>query len=50
MTRQERIENKGYKVIFDMNGRSVFASKNNGLTKIKGTSITELHRKIFGYA
>ena len=50
MTRQERIENKGYKVIFDMNGRSVFASKNNGLSKIKGTSITGLHRQIFGYA
>jgi len=50
MTRQERIENKGYKVIFDINGRSVFAIRNNGLNKIKGTSITDLHGKIFGYA
>lgn len=49
MTRQKRIENKGYKITFDMNGKSVFAIKNNGLTKIKGSSITDLHKKIFGY-
>lgn len=49
MTRQKRIENKGYKIIFDMNGKSVFASKNNGLRKIKGSSITDLHNQIFGY-
>ena len=49
MTRQERIENKGYKVIFDMNGRSVFAVRNNGMTNIKGTSVTNLHKTIFGY-
>lgn len=48
-SRQERIESKGYKVIFAMTGRSVFAIKNNGLKKIWGSSVTHLHRKIFGY-
>lgn len=49
MTRQKRIENKGYKVVFAMSGNSVFATKNNGLTKIKGTSVSNLHKQIFGY-
>ena len=49
MKRQKRIESKGFKIIFSMSGESVFAIKNNGLTKIKGSSVTDLHRKIFGY-
>lgn len=48
MIRQERIERKGYKVIRDISG-CIFASKNNGLVKIKGNSVTDLHKKIFGY-
>lgn len=49
MTRQQRIEKKGYKVTFSMQSGKPFAHKNNGLTKIWGESITDLHRKIFGY-
>jgi hypothetical protein len=49
MTRLERIENKGYEVTNFMSGNGVQASKNNGTTKITGTSITDLHKKIFGY-
>jgi hypothetical protein len=49
MKRQKRIEKHGYKIIFDMSGQSVFAKKNNGLISVKGSSVTDLHRKIFGY-
>lgn len=47
MKRQKRLETKGYRITFDINGRSVFAQK--GLSKIKGTSVTDLHKKVFGY-
>lgn len=50
MTRQnkiKRIENKGWKITFAMSGNYVFAS--NGLLNLKSTSITGLHKKIFGY-
>tara|TARA_B110000858_G_C17700447_1_gene425646 strand:- start:484 stop:627 length:144 start_codon:yes stop_codon:yes gene_type:complete len=47
MRRLDRIENKGFKVIVHMNGNGCFAEKNN--VKFKGTSITNLHKKIFGY-
>jgi len=46
MKRLERIERKGYKVIADLSG-VVFAEKNG--RQIKANSITELHKKIFGY-
>jgi hypothetical protein len=49
MTRLNRLESKGWKVSQSMNSNSMFATKNNGLTKVKGTSITDLHKKIFGY-
>jgi hypothetical protein len=49
MNRQERIEKKGYDIIYSMCGRFVFASEFGGLRKIQGTSITDLHKKIFGY-
>jgi hypothetical protein len=47
MKRQTRIEEKGYKVTFYMSGNGCQATKNN--TTVKGTSITNLHKKIFGY-
>ena len=49
MTRLQRLNKKGYKVTYHMSGRGCFASKNNGLNKVKGSSVTDLHRKIFGY-
>jgi len=47
MKRLTRLENAGYKVITDINSGNVFAKK--GLRIIKGTSITDIHKKIFGY-
>ena len=32
-----------------MSGNGCQATKNNGLTKVIGTSITDLHKQIFGY-
>lgn len=49
MKRLERIENAGYRVTNYMSGNGCQATKNNGPTKIKGSSITDLHKKIFGY-
>ena len=49
MTRLQRLEDKGWKVVKYMSGNGCQATKNNGLTKVKGTSITDLHRQIFGY-
>ena len=49
MTRLQRLEKHGWHVINYMSGNGCQATKNNGLTKIKGTSITELHNRIFGY-
>lgn len=49
MTRLARLEKKGWNVVNFMNGDGCIATKNNGLTKVKGTSITDLHKKIIGY-
>lgn len=49
MKRLQRLENKGWNVTINMSGNGCFATKNNGLTKIKGTSISDLHSQIFGY-
>lgn len=49
MKRLERLENNGWKVTVYMNGNGCQATKNNGLTKTTGSSITDLHRHIFGY-
>lgn len=49
MKRLERLENNGWKVTAYMSGNGYQATKNNGLTKIAGSSITDLHSQIFGY-
>ena len=52
MKRLNRLENKGWKVVIcspQCGEPSAFASKLNGLRKIKGSSITDLHKQIFGY-
>ena len=49
MKRLARLEKHGWKIGHYMSGRGCQATKNNGLTKITGTSITDLHRQIFGY-
>ena len=49
MTRLERLEKHGWKVVNYMSGNGCQASKNNGLKKVTGTSITDLHYQIFGY-
>lgn len=41
-----RIERKGYSIVANFNG-SYTAKKNN--TTINATSITALHRELFGY-
>jgi len=48
MTRLKRIENHGYKVYYHISGKGVIAVK-AGLKKIKGKSITDMHKQIFGY-
>ena len=48
MTRLQRLEKAGYKVSVLMQGTGAIAEKNG--RKVKGTSITNLHKKIFGYA
>ena len=47
MRRLECLEKKGWKVSVFLSGNGAIATRNN--TKIKGTSITDLHKKIFGY-
>ena len=47
MTRRQRLENHGWKIVTFMSGNGYQAIKNN--KKITGTSVTDLHRKIFGY-
>jgi len=47
MERLKRIESKGYKVQVYASGGGAIATK-NGRT-IKGTSISNLHKLIFGY-
>jgi hypothetical protein len=47
MTRRKRLESHGWKVIVFMSGDGCQAVKNN--YKVTGTSITDLHYKIFGY-
>jgi len=47
MTRLQRLESKGWNVVTFMSGNGAEATKGN--TKIKGTSITDLHKKIIGY-
>ena len=42
----EKIERKGYKVTFAMQGNAVFAEKNN--RTIKADNITQLLKKITG--
>ena len=49
MTRLARLEKNGWSVVSFMSGNGCMATKNNGLTKIKGSSITDLHNKIIGY-
>lgn len=49
MKRLKNLENHGWRVIFYMCGTGCQASKNNGLTKISASSVTALHKKIFGY-
>lgn len=47
MTRLARLEKNGWNVVNYMSGNGCQANKNN--TTIKGTSITDLHKKIIGY-
>lgn len=47
MKRLQVIESKGYKVTVFMSGNGAQAVKGN--TTITGTSISNLHFKIFGY-
>lgn len=47
MTRLERLEKHGYKIVHYMSGKGCEAQKGN--FKIKAESVTELHRKVFGY-
>ena len=47
MKRLARLENKGWNVVAYMSGNGCQATKNN--IKIKGTSVTDLHKQIFGY-
>ncbi len=49
MTRLERLDKKCWNVTVNMNGNGATATKNNGLIKVTGTSITNLHKKIIGY-
>ena len=49
MKRLNRLENKGWNVVNYMSDNGCQATKNNGLTKVTGTSITDLHKKIIGY-
>ena len=49
MKRLEKLKKHGWKVASYMSGNGCQATKNNGLNKITGTSITDLHKKIFGY-
>lgn len=49
MKRLERLEKKGWKITNFISGNGCQATKNNGLIKIKGSSISNLHYKIFGY-
>jgi len=47
MKRLERLEKKGYYVLVYINGKGAVASKKG--REFIGTSITDLHKKIFGY-
>ena len=47
MKRLTRLENAGWKVTAYMSGSGMQATKGN--RTVKGRSITDLHRKIFGY-
>ena len=54
-TRRDRLEEKGYKIvccIVNRNGQQevggYYAQKENN-RKIQGTSISNLHKKVFGY-
>ncbi len=54
MTRQERLEKKGWKIQYCMryyNGEQAIGSVRgiNGNTTMHAGSVTELHRKVFGY-
>jgi len=49
MTRLTRLQKHGWNVVNYMSGNGCQATKNNGLTKITGKSITDLHRQIFCY-
>ena len=47
MKRLARVEHKGWKVVMFMSGRACQAIK--GTIRIQGSSITNLHKQIFGY-
>ena len=47
MTRLQRLEKKGWKITISMQTGEAFAYKGN--QTIKGTSISDLHKKIIGY-
>ena len=49
MNRLERLENKGWIITCFFNGNGCQATNYIGSTKIIGSSITDLHNKIFGY-
>lgn len=49
MKRLARLERNGWNVVNFMSGNGCQATKNNGLTKVTGRSITDLHKQIFGY-
>jgi len=52
MKRQEKInkmKKDGWCVVIYASGRGCQAEKNNGLKKVSAKSITELHRKIYGW-
>lgn len=46
LTRKERIELKGYKVIYTTCGKVI--AKKEGIAEI-GNTLTEVYRSIFGY-
>tara|TARA_R110000744_G_scaffold77468_4_gene152900 strand:+ start:543 stop:692 length:150 start_codon:yes stop_codon:yes gene_type:complete len=49
MDRLHRLEKNGWTILNFINEKGVQASRNNGLKKVKGNSVTDLHFKIFGY-
>jgi hypothetical protein len=49
MKRKNRLENKGWNIIVYASGNGCQAINHIGSTKVIGSSITDLHKKIFGY-